>query len=62
VKYTHPRNPDKVYYISNGWSGYTQIKEYFKGSPRTKLDVDAIQLKSFKNKLEENGWIAVDNS
>lgn len=57
MKYVHPRNPDKVYYISNGWSGHYQIKESFKGSPRTKLDVDTNQLKSFKKKLEEAGWI-----
>jgi len=59
VKYTHPRNPDKTYYISDGWMGIYHIKEYYKGSRRTVLDVDRNQLKSFMKKLEEAGWISV---
>lgn len=60
MKYAHPRNPDKVYYISDGWMGIYHIKEHYKGARRTVLDVDRNQLESFMKKLEAAGWIPVD--
>ncbi len=57
MKYIHDKHTNRVFYISNGWagSGYTS-RQYINDVPGSKLQVNENELKSFKAKLEENGW------
>ena len=57
MKYVHDKHTNRVFYISNGWSGssYT-IRQYINDAPGSKLQVNETELKNFKAKLEENGW------
>jgi hypothetical protein len=62
MKYVHDKHTDRVFYISNGWSGnaYT-IRQYIGNVPGSKLQVTEQELKSFKDRLKENGWYEYAN-
>ena len=60
MKYVNDKFKDKVFYISNGWSGSYTVRQYSGNVPGNRLELDTEQqLKQFKQKLEENGWYAV---
>lgn len=57
MKYVHDRFKEKVFYISNGWSGSFTVRQYIGNVPGARVELATNQeLEQFKRKLEEGGW------
>lgn len=57
MKYISDKIKDKVFYVSNGWSGTYTVKEYRNGQFATKLEiVTKRDYDTFIKRMEDNGW------
>mgnify|MGYP003655188326 CR=1 FL=1 len=59
MKFANERFPDKIFYISNGWTnGTREVKQKEKGVQTKSMNLRDDQYRGFLKMLENNGWIS----